>query len=49
MTRLWLVGETELIDMLERVQAGEDPALVLAEEYANAEVENHGEEQGRTG
>lgn len=34
----WVIDEPELRDMLVRCHEGEDPELVLAEEYANAEI-----------
>lgn len=41
MTRLgwWTLSGEQLLLMLKRVAAGEDPDLVYAEEYANAKIE----------
>lgn len=35
----WAISGDELLAMLRRVAAGEDPDLVYAEEYANSEHE----------
>jgi hypothetical protein len=37
----WCISGEALLDMLRRVQAGEDPDLVYAEEYVNSEIEDH--------
>jgi hypothetical protein len=34
---VWTIHGSNILDMLRRVEAGEDPDLVYAEEYANAE------------
>jgi hypothetical protein len=34
--RVWVIREDALRELLARVAAGEDPELVLLEEYANA-------------
>lgn len=36
----WAISGEALLDMLRRVQAGEDPDLVYAEEYANTSHEH---------
>lgn len=36
----WTIAGEELLDMLRRAAAGEDPDLVYAEAYANSEVES---------
>lgn len=33
----WVVSGENLLDMLRRAAAGEDPDLIYAEEYANGE------------
>lgn len=33
----WTIHGSTLMDMMHRAQAGEDPDLIYAEEYANAE------------
>jgi hypothetical protein len=35
----WVISAEALLEMLRRVQAGEDPDLVYAEEYANCDHE----------
>jgi hypothetical protein len=35
----WSISGSDLIDMLRRTHAGEDPDLVYAEAYANSDVE----------
>lgn len=35
----WVVSGDNLLDMLRRAHAGEDPDLIYAEEYANSEHE----------
>lgn len=35
---VWAIDEESLMEMLRRVEAGEEPDHVLAETYANAEV-----------
>lgn len=35
----WCISGEALLSMLRRVQAGEDPDLVYAEEYANSDHE----------
>lgn len=37
----WAISGEALMDMLRRVAAGEDPALVYAEEYANSDHDEH--------
>lgn len=41
----WAISGAALLDMLRRVQQGEDPDLVYAEEYANSKIERPGEPQ----
>lgn len=36
----WTISADDLMSMLRRCADGEDPDLVYAEEYANAEVTN---------
>lgn len=38
--RWWLLSDVDLLALLRRAAAGEDPALLLLEEYANSEHEN---------
>lgn len=35
----WAISGDELLDMLRRAHAGENPDLIYAEEYANSERE----------
>jgi len=35
----WVISDEALLSMLRRVANGEDPDLVMAEEYANCEHE----------
>lgn len=42
----WAISEAALVGMLRRVEAGEDPAVVLAEEYANG---THDHDEGGEG
>lgn len=35
----WVLKGEDLLAMLQRVQAGEDPDIVYAEEYANRHIE----------
>ena len=35
----WVLSGDNLLDMLRRAHAGEDPDLIYAEEYANSEHE----------
>lgn len=35
----WVVSGDNLLDMLRRAHAGEDPDLIYAEEYANSDRE----------
>ena len=37
----WTIHGETLMDMMRRAQAGEDPSLIYAEEYANAESHYH--------
>jgi len=37
----WTISGEALLDLLRRAHAGEDPDLLYAEEYANAEVETY--------
>lgn len=37
----WTISGEGLLKMLRRVQAGEQPSLVYAEEYANCRIERH--------
>lgn len=37
--RWWALSEEALLDMLHRVADGEDPGMVYAEEYVNADRE----------
>lgn len=37
----WTISGEALLDLLRRAHAGEDPDLLYAEEYANAEIETH--------
>jgi hypothetical protein len=34
----WAISEDRLLDLLRRARNGEDPELLYAEEYANADV-----------
>lgn len=34
---VWVITQTQLLDLLRRAAAGEDPELLMVEEYANAE------------
>lgn len=45
----WVIAGDVLLDGLRRVAAGEDPDLVYAELYANAEVERPGDASGSEG
>lgn len=36
----WSISGEALLDLLRRAHGGEDPDLLYAEEYANAEVEH---------
>ena len=40
MTGWWVIEGDEILAMLRRVEAGENPDLVFAEAYANADVES---------
>lgn len=35
----WSISQSALLELLRRAHAGENPDLLLAEEYANSEVE----------
>lgn len=35
----WVIHESDLLAMMQRTRAGEDPDLVMSEEYANCEHE----------
>ena len=35
----WVISGEDLLDLLRRANAGEDPDFLYAEEYANAEIE----------
>jgi hypothetical protein len=37
--RWWCISEEALLELLRRVELGEDPDAVYAEEWANAEFE----------
>lgn len=37
----WTISGEDLLALLRRVYAGEDPDIVYAEAYANAEHEDH--------
>lgn len=37
----WVIRGEEILAMLRRVEAGENPDLVFTEAYANSEVERH--------
>jgi len=39
MDEVWVIYSEELLEMLHRVAAGEDPDLVYAEAYVNADHE----------
>ena len=39
MEQVWVISSMELLEMLHRVAAGEDPDLVYAEAYVNARHE----------
>lgn len=39
----WTLSGEQLLAMLKRVAAGEDPDMVYAEEYANARIERASE------
>lgn len=39
----WTISGVDLLDMLRRAHAGEDPDLVYAEAYANSDVERPGD------
>lgn len=40
----WTISGEALLDLLKRAHAGEDPDLLYAEEYANADVTREEEE-----
>ena len=39
-TAWWVIDEDSILNMLHRVANGEDPGHVMAEHYANSEVEH---------
>lgn len=41
----WVISGEELLDLLRRCHAGEDPDLVYAEAYANTEIDRKREEE----
>jgi hypothetical protein len=41
----WTLPESELIAILYKVKAGEDPELVLAEAYANSRIEHPSDDE----
>lgn len=43
----WSINGEQLMIMLQRCHDGEEPFLVYAEAYANAEVERHGRDGQR--
>lgn len=38
----WVLSDEDLAEMMERAHMGEEPGVVIAEFYANSEVEQHG-------
>lgn len=38
--RIWTIAEPELLQMLRDVAGGEHPDVVMAEAYANADIED---------
>lgn len=43
----WAISGEALLGMLRRVQSGEDPDLVYAEEYVNSDVTDYGPSDDR--
>lgn len=40
----WVISDENLLAMLRRCAAGDDPDLIMAEEYANCDHERPGDE-----